>query len=103
MGTLSGSISVRRRVARPTIHDGGRNGGTHVGRRLVCVTPYVPFAGIDHAGGAFLHAYLTAATRAGWDVHVVAPADPANAAALDRVDESIHVLLHRSRRGLLSR
>ena len=69
----------------------------------MCVTPYVPFAGIDHAGGAYLHAYLTTAVRAGWDVHVVAPSNGANIAALSLIDDSIHVVLHPSRSGLLSR
>ena len=27
---------------------------------IVALSPYVPYAGIDHAGGSFLHSYLTA-------------------------------------------
>lgn len=49
---------------------------------LLCVAPYVPWRGIDHAGGEFLRRYLAAATGAGWRVRLIAPASMTNQAAL---------------------
>ena len=46
--------------------------------RLVAVSPHVPFAGIDHAGGDYLLEYLNAAHSAGWSVTVVCPDTVAN-------------------------
>lgn len=43
-------------------------------RRLVSVSPYVPYAGVDHAGGDYLYEYLRAAHELGWLVTVICPA-----------------------------
>lgn len=59
---------------------------------LACVTPYVPYDGIDHAGGAYLNRYLKVVVEAGWDVHVIAPDTRINRAVLDRA--TVEVELH---------
>ncbi|MDQ1710946.1 MAG: hypothetical protein QOE45_396 [Frankiaceae bacterium] len=50
--------------------------------QIVALTPYVPYAGVAHAGGLFLHHYVTAVARE-HDVTLVAPDDAANRAAAD--------------------
>jgi glycosyltransferase involved in cell wall biosynthesis len=50
--------------------------------QIVALTPYVPHAGIAHAGGLFLHRYVTAVARE-HDVTLVAPDDADNRAAAD--------------------
>jgi glycosyltransferase involved in cell wall biosynthesis len=50
--------------------------------QIVALTPYVPHAGIAHAGGLFLHHYVTAVARE-HDVTLVAPDDADNRAAAD--------------------
>lgn len=46
--------------------------------RVVVISPYVPFPGIDHAGGAYLLAYLERAARR-HRIELFAPWSPANA------------------------
>jgi hypothetical protein len=46
--------------------------------RLLCIAPYVPHPAMPHAGGAYLHRYLTAASRTE-DVTLFAPATDSNA------------------------
>jgi glycosyltransferase involved in cell wall biosynthesis len=58
------------------------------------VTPYVPYDGIDHAGGAYLQRYLRCAVALGWEVRVIAPASPANLAAIQADIEGIEFDLH---------
>ena len=45
--------------------------------RVVMLSPYVPFTGIDHAGGAYLHAYLVEASKSR-DIDLFAPRSPEN-------------------------
>lgn len=45
---------------------------------IACVTPYVPYPGIDHAGGAYLMRSLDGLRSRGWDVTVIAPDTAAN-------------------------
>jgi glycosyltransferase involved in cell wall biosynthesis len=40
--------------------------------RLTCIAPYVPFEGIDHAGGAYFHQFLESLARE-HDVRLIAP------------------------------
>lgn len=61
---------------------------------LLCVTPYVPFPGIDHAGGAFLDRYVSAAVAYGWMVRLLAPESPDNRRAASRVSSGAEVLLY---------
>lgn len=61
--------------------------------RLVCLSPYVPFSGIDHAGGDYVLAYLTAVHAAGWSVTAICPDNPANRSARDNAPPWMHVLL----------
>lgn len=61
--------------------------------KLVCVTPYVPYRGIDHAGGEYLRRYLRAAVAAGWKVRLLAPSTAANRDALARADPVIEAAL----------
>lgn len=50
---------------------------------LVAVAPHVPYAGIDHAGGAYLRRYVTGMRALGWRVTVVAPDTPENEARVE--------------------
>lgn len=45
---------------------------------IACVTPYVPYPGIDHAGGAYLMRSLDGLRARGWEVTVIAPDTPVN-------------------------
>jgi glycosyltransferase involved in cell wall biosynthesis len=49
--------------------------------QIAALTPYVPYAGIAHAGGLYLHHYVAAVTAAGHRVTLVAPDDADNRAA----------------------
>lgn len=69
---------------------------------LVCVTPYVPHPGIDHAGGAFLHEYLVEAIRCGWQVRVLAPDTADNRSAVPLVVRGAETLLHPTPSGVLA-
>lgn len=82
---------------------GQENGDAPTGPSLVCVTPYVPHPGIDHAGGAFLHAYVVEASRSGWRVRVLAPDTPDNRAALTAVAPAVETLLYEAPSGLLTK
>lgn len=62
-------------------------------RRLVCLAPYVPYRGIDHAGGHFLYEYLCAAHETGWGVDVICPETPSNRAVLSATPPWATVLL----------
>lgn len=43
--------------------------------QLGCVSPYVPYEGIDHAGGEYLLRYLDEVHRAGWEITLICPAN----------------------------
>ncbi len=47
--------------------------------RVVCVTPFVPHTGIDHAGGDYLTRHLDVGRRQGWKVSILAPSTATNA------------------------
>lgn len=51
--------------------------------RITVLTPYLPYEGVPHAGGAFLHAYLRH-VRATAEVRVLAPALDENVEAVAR-------------------
>lgn len=65
--------------------------------RIVAIAPYVPYRGIDHAGGAFLFEYLTALSEHS-QVLLAAPASETN--AVHYSDSPVHAHLipldHRS-------
>ena len=42
-------------------------------RQLCCISPYVPYEGIDHAGGEYLLRYLTEVHIAGWGITLICP------------------------------
>lgn len=60
--------------------------------RLTFVAPYVPYDGIDHAGGVFLYEYLKILAT-DHKVSLVAPAVEVNRRALPRTDPSLQVIL----------
>ena len=65
-------------------------------RVLLCVVPYVPWSGIDHAGGSYDYHYLTEFDRLGWTVRLAAPFTHENEAAREHLatsDPSIEVTL----------
>lgn len=55
---------------------------------LVCISPYVPFDGIDHAGGEFLYRHLNAMSR-DYEVRIIAPAYPENCVAFQKLPDFI--------------
>lgn len=61
--------------------------------KLVCVSPHVPFDGIDHAGGDYLLEYLTAVHSAGWSVTLLSPSSRANLLGLENAPPWLHVVL----------
>lgn len=73
--------------------------------KLVCVSPHVPFEGIDHAGGDYLLEYLTAVHSAGWSVTLVSPSSRANLLGLENAPSWLDVVLTTddSRQSLLRR
>lgn len=50
--------------------------------KIVSIGPYVPHASITHAGGTFLHHYLSGLVARGDTVALIAPDTPTNRAAL---------------------
>src|SRR4051812_28870106 len=50
--------------------------------KILSIGPYVPYASITHAGGTFLHHYLSTLVARGDAVALVAPDTPSNRAAL---------------------
>jgi glycosyltransferase involved in cell wall biosynthesis len=61
--------------------------------RIVCVSPYLPYPGVDHAGGEYLLHYLDhLVSGRGWDVMLVVPGTPANRSQLARCP--FNVVLH---------
>lgn len=46
--------------------------------RVIIISPVVPWHGVDHAGGVYLHAWIKALSIRGHSVHVVAPHTDAN-------------------------
>lgn len=65
--------------------------------RLLCVAPYVPWSGIDHAGGSYIYHYLHEFSGLGWDVHLAAPRNADNERARDELalsDPDVAVTLH---------
>jgi glycosyltransferase involved in cell wall biosynthesis len=62
-------------------------------RHLVCLSPYVPYDGIDHAGGDYLLEYLRAVSAEGWQVTVVCPNHADNRSSFDRAPEWLEVVL----------
>ncbi|WP_224279009.1 glycosyltransferase [Nocardioides lacusdianchii] len=64
---------------------------------LLCVAPYVPWSGIDHAGGSYIYHYLHEFSRLGWEVSLAAPRNADNERARDELslsDPDIAVTLH---------
>jgi glycosyltransferase involved in cell wall biosynthesis len=64
-----------------------------VRRKLTYFAPFVPHASIPHAGGRFLHRYLSILS-AHADVTLVAPASPLNRQALERERATLPFQVH---------
>lgn len=59
--------------------------------RVAAMSPFVPYPGIDHAGGAFLFDYLSALSRSA-DITLWAPATDLNRAKLDHAPVEVRLL-----------
>lgn len=59
---------------------------------VVCLTKYIPYEGITHAGGEYLQSHVRALSAIA-NVELVAPATPLNLEALTRVDTLAHISL----------
>jgi len=59
----------------------------------VCIAPYVPFEGIDHAGGEYLLRYLETLMRHGIRVTLLAPDREPNRNVADRAPKGLDVIL----------
>ena len=51
--------------------------------RIACIAPYVPYEGIDHAGGLYLGQYLAALRECGNEVTLFAPRSEVNETAVE--------------------
>ena len=69
---------------------------------IACVTPYVPYSGIDHAGGSYLMRSMEGLMARGWNVTVIAPATRTNRATASRCPVDV-ILIPQPRGGILRR
>lgn len=60
-------------------------GSTPPKHKVVCLTKYIPFKGISHAGGEYLQAHLAVLENLA-TVELIAPATPHNMSALPKID-----------------
>jgi glycosyltransferase involved in cell wall biosynthesis len=66
-----------------------RSGGYSL--KVLYITPFVPYEGIPHAGGYFLHKYLDELNKRGIAIHMLAPNSKENEEALKKVPEWINL------------
>lgn len=60
--------------------------------RSVCVAPYLPYPGVDHAGGEYLLRYLShLVEQLGWQVTLVIPGTEANRARIGECPFDVHL------------
>lgn len=88
----------RRHRATAPVDSTGRplSGSPPTPRRLhlVCIAPYVPYVGIDHAGGEYLLRYLTVFQDFGWEISLFAPDDETNRHVIERGEQPRGITVH---------
>jgi glycosyltransferase involved in cell wall biosynthesis len=62
---------------------------THLG----CLSPYLPYEGIDHAGGEYLLRYLDEVHKAGWEITLICPENLENIEAGPKAPDWLTVIL----------
>lgn len=61
--------------------------------KILFIAPYIPYKGIDHAGGYFFFEYLQGLHKHGVEIHILAPNDSINQSAIRKIPDWLNVEL----------